>query len=102
MTTAISTESLNWDRVVADNLRAEAARQRWSGRQIADRLGLNPQWINRRLSGHTACTPADLMLFAEFFDVPVSHFFQTTKNTPAPKSGGGRLPELDSNQQPAG
>lgn len=102
MTTAISPNTPDWDSVVADNLRAEAARQRWSGRKIADRLGVAPQWVNRRLSGETTVSPADLMLFAEFFGVPVSTFFQTQKTAPTPKGEGRKLPELDSNQQPAG
>lgn len=44
----------------AANLRAECARQRISGRELARRLGESPMWAQRRLSGAQEMTLDEL------------------------------------------
>ena len=90
------------NQLVADNVRAELSRQRWSGRQAAVALGVTNTYVSRRTSGTTPMTPSDLSMFAEFLDVPVSRFFADTQKAPTRMGEGLSLPELDSNQQPAG
>ena len=88
--------------VVAENIRAEMARERWSGRKAATALGLNQMYVSRRLSGETPMDANDIAAFARLLNVSIESLFQTTKKAPTPKSEGQTLPRLDSNQQPAG
>lgn len=74
------------NQVVANNLRAELSRQRWSDRKAAIALGVNNNFISRRTRGETPLTPADIAMFADLLRVPVAKFFE--------------LPHLDSNQEP--
>ena len=90
------------NRVVADNLRAELSRQRWTGRKAATALGLTHNYVSRRLSGETPLAPADIVTFASFHEIPITRLFVGTQEAPTPKGEGLSLPELDSNQQPAG
>lgn len=62
--------------VVADNIRAELSRQRWTGRKAAAALGLTPTYVSRRLSGNTPLDANDIFMFAEFLSVPVSQLFK--------------------------
>lgn len=64
--------------VVADNIRAELSRQRWSGRKAAIALGLTPTYVSRRLSGETPLDANDIYMFAEFLSAPVSKLFELT------------------------
>jgi transcriptional regulator with XRE-family HTH domain len=88
MTDALAREDVDVDRLVADNVRAELARDRWTGRKAAAALGLTPTYVSRRLSGLTLMSPGDLQMFADLVNVPVARFFE--------------LPHLDSNQEPIG
>jgi transcriptional regulator with XRE-family HTH domain len=45
---------------VAQELRAECARQKISGREIARRLGEHPMWVHRRLAGDQELSIDDL------------------------------------------
>jgi len=85
-------QPVDYNSVVADNLRAELARARWSGRKAAQALGLSPNWVQRRLSGDTALEPNDIVLFADFLNIPVERLFsvETTK-TPTLLSEGRRV-----------
>lgn len=58
--------------VVADNLAAELARRRMSGRQAAAQMGLSVAYVARRISGDTAIDIDDLYAFANLLDVDVS------------------------------
>lgn len=90
----------DWNAVVAANLRAQLALLGWSQAQLATALGTNEMWISRRLKGGTKFDADEIVMFADFFDVPVADLFNT-KKTPAPKGEGRVLPDLDSNQEPA-
>jgi len=61
--------------VVSAELRAEAARQRLSGRELARRLDLTPVYVARRLSGQVEPSASDLASFAAVLQVPVGKFF---------------------------
>jgi transcriptional regulator with XRE-family HTH domain len=88
--------------LVAANLSAELTRQRWSGRKAAAALGLTQPYVARRMSGDVELSASDIVMFASFLDIPVTKFFEGIKK--GPKSGvfGPSLPDLDSNQEPAG
>ena len=90
------------NQLVADNVRAELSRQRWSGRQAAVALGVTNTYISRRTSGTTPMDPSDLAMFSSLLGVPVARFFDDTQKAPTRMGEGRPLPELDSNQQPAG
>lgn len=70
---------------VAAELRAEMARQRISGREMARRLGENPMWVSSRVSGHVPIDLQDLERIARELDVHPRRL----------------LPRVDSNHQPA-
>lgn len=102
MTTNAVFDTPDVNQIVAANLRAELSRQRWSGRKAAAALGLTPVYVNRRLNGDTALDPNDLAMFSRLLHVPIGKFFEETEKAPTARGGGEWLPELDSNQQPAG
>lgn len=57
---------------VADNLRAEMARQRVSQSQLAAALHLSPSAAQRRVVGLTALDVNELAAAAELLGVPIS------------------------------
>ena len=61
--------------VVAANIRAEAARRRFSQSSMAAVLGLNQAAVSRRMTGKVEFSASELSKLAEAFDVPVSTFF---------------------------
>lgn len=84
MTIIENTQRTDRNMVVADNIRAELSRQRWSGRKAATALGLTPTYVSRRLSGETPLDANDIYMFAEFLSAPVSKLFeQTAKGQPS-------------------
>lgn len=58
--------------IVADNLAAELARKRISGRDAAMRLGLSQPYVARRVSGATPLDVNDLFMFAGFLGIDPS------------------------------
>lgn len=88
--------------VVAANIRAELARAGITKRAAALNTGLTPMYVNRRLSGEVELSINDLVTFASLLGIDTAVLLEGTKNAPTPKGGGKKLPELDSNQQPAG
>gem|GEM_PF-4601123 len=56
--------ALTWEDDVASNVRAEAARRRWSGRRLAAELGVSPAWVSTRMSGARHWRLADIDLIA--------------------------------------
>lgn len=90
------------NQIVADNLAAELARKRISGRELARRLHLETSYVARRVNGSTDLTANDIVVFSDVLGISPAVLFEGTKKTPTPKGGGDLLPELDSNQQPAG
>ena len=61
---------------VADEVRAELARQRLSGVRAAKALGWTQNYIQRHLSGTVPFDVADLQALADLLEVPVTNFFQ--------------------------
>jgi transcriptional regulator with XRE-family HTH domain len=88
MTNAAMTAPIDWDAVVADNVRAELARERWTGRKAAAALGVTQTYVSRRLAGITMMSAADLQMFADLVGVPVARFFES------PLSDSNRRPPL--------
>lgn len=62
---------------VADEVRAELARQRLSGVRAARALGWTQNYIARRMIGAVAFDAADLVELSQLLDVPVAKFFES-------------------------
>lgn len=60
---------------IAANLSAEMTRARWSGRRMADALGLTQAYVARRASGEVELSGSDIDLFTGFLGVPVTALF---------------------------
>ncbi|MDJ1370678.1 hypothetical protein C7K25_04740 [Gulosibacter molinativorax] len=75
------------------------ARQRWSGRKLANRLGVQPTWVNRRASGATPLDPNDIALFADVLGVSIESLFGKQKTPPAGE-GEGRNVRLEGLEPP--
>ena len=93
----------DYNNVVAANIRAELARNGLNQAQAATALGVNEMWISRRLKSGTPLDSNDIAMFARFLKVSIGTLFEETKKA----TGGGApsglsLPDLDSNQEPAG
>lgn len=90
MTNALGNTAIASTReLIAANLDAELARQRWTKRKAAAALGLSHVYVSRRAAGEVELSGSDLAMFATFLNIPVSRFFVG-------------LPDLDSNQEPIG
>jgi transcriptional regulator with XRE-family HTH domain len=76
-------QSLN-DRV-AEELRAELARQRKTGSWLARELGVSGTWVNQRLAGNQPIAVDELELIASKLGVPVGRLIPTE-----PNPGGAR------------
>lgn len=50
------------------------ARQRKSGRAVADALGVSHMYLSRRINGKVPFDVAEIVRIAEVLDVPVSKF----------------------------
>lgn len=57
---------------VAANVRAEMARHRVSGRELAQRVGRSQTWLSRRLVGEIAFALDELEAVSIALDVPVA------------------------------
>lgn len=60
--------------IIATEVRAEMARQRVSGRQLARVLELSQPQIADRLNGKIQIRPNELEKIADYFGVPVARF----------------------------
>lgn len=90
MTNAMESPAVTSTReLIAANLDAELARQRWTKRKAAAALGLSHVYVSRRAAGEVELSGSDLVMFSAFLSIPVSRFFVG-------------LPDLDSNQEPIG
>jgi len=72
---------------VADNLTAELARKRISGRDAAKALGLTQMYVARRTSGAVELSVSDLVMFADFLNIDVHTLLQTENPHQAPSGG---------------
>lgn len=57
---------------VAGEIRASLARQRTSGRELAEKLGVSRSWVSYRLTGTTEITVNDLQRIAAALGVEVA------------------------------
>lgn len=60
---------------VAQELRAELARQRLSGRELARRMGVEHTWLYKRLTGRVPLHVGELVAVAHLLNKPVEQFF---------------------------
>jgi transcriptional regulator with XRE-family HTH domain len=99
--------------MVVGEVRAEMGRKRITASELGRRTGRPQQYWSRRLTGLTALDVDDLATLSFILEVPMAKFVPNVvlqpqpdpENTEAPRPngpGGVSLPELDSNQQPAG
>jgi transcriptional regulator with XRE-family HTH domain len=98
--------------LVIQEVRAEMGRAGINMTRLGQITGTNQQYWSRRLTGLTPFDIDDLAALAFILQVPMSTFIPTfTPEEPTPvgqkkgPAGGAArpsLPELDSNQQPAG
>ena len=99
---------------IAGEVRAEVARQNASQTELAKWLGLHQTGVSKRLQGRIPFSAAELLLVADFFDVPVNQFYAARNLTPSPDGtpaydngttrwdGAGRKRAMrDSNPQPS-
>lgn len=91
-------------------VRAEAGGRGWSGLEVARRTGLGRQTIQRRISGETDWSLAELDRLLDAFDMELPELLKSHPN-PRPVTGPRlvtgsenveELPRLDLNQQPCG
>lgn len=80
--------------LLAGEVRAHLARRRWSNRQFARQLGVQPTWIDRRLNGTTPMDADDIELFAATLGLTPA---QLMAGALAPDVAGGvtRVESLD-------
>lgn len=60
------------NQATAEQLRATLARRRITGTRLAEMLGTNAMWAQRRMSGSVPITVNDLDRIATALDVPLS------------------------------
>lgn len=77
-------------------------RARISQTALARRMGMTQAALSKKIYGERKWSLDDLYSAAASLGVDVIELLESTKNAPTPKGGGNLLPELDSNQQPAG
>lgn len=70
--------------LIAQNVRAEAARRRISQRVLAQKMGLRQQSLSQRLLGRVSFRAEELETLARVFDVPVSELMGERALTSAP------------------
>lgn len=89
---------------VAAEVRAESARRRVTGRELARRTGVPISTLSRWTTGQTPIQLDDLDRIADALGADVVTLIAAAKQQRSDPIGPdlGRLPQLDSNQQPAG
>ena len=89
---------------VAAEVRAESARRRVTGRELSRRTGVPISTLSRWTSGQTPIQLDDLDRIAAALGADVVDLISAAKRErPGPDGAGPQaLPQLDSNQQPAG
>lgn len=68
---------------VADNLAAELARKRISGRSAAKDLGVTQMYVARRVSGDVELSVSDLVMFSNYLGLDPSVLLHA-EGSPAP------------------
>ncbi|WP_425561529.1 helix-turn-helix domain-containing protein [Leucobacter komagatae] len=73
--------------MVADNLAAELARRRISGRQASAAMGLSVPYVARRISGETPLDVNDLFAFSALLGVSPAVLLGTENPHQSPDGG---------------
>lgn len=68
---------------IAATIRAELARRKLSGRQLAVRMDMPVNTLRRRLNGETPFDVAELVAIADILDVPVVDLLPISTRQPA-------------------
>lgn len=76
--------------------------QRITQTALGRAIGLDQSGLGKRLRGERGWSLDDLAAVADELDVTIAYLVGETKEAPTPKGGGHTLPDLDSNQEPAG
>lgn len=90
MTTTVEATTVSPAEEVAAQVRAELARAKVSGRELARRTGIDSQYWRRRIAGVTPLDVVDLLRVSEVLDVPVSALV-----APLDAPGKGRDPMVE-------
>ena len=69
---------------------------------LGSAVGITQSALAKKLRGERKWTLDDLYAVASALGVSIFDILGNEKMPPTPKGGGPKLPELDSNQQPAG
>lgn len=78
---------------VAGNVRAEVARARISQTQLAEALGHNQQWVNRRMLGGVEWTASDLLSIADLLGIHPAVLLGAHPPVDGGPDGGGPVPQ---------
>lgn len=70
--------------------------------ELGRQLNIGQSSMSKKLRGERPWYTAELELVADLLEVSVGYLFGETKEAPTPKGEGHTLPDLDSNQEPAG
>lgn len=65
-------------------------------------IGLDQSGLGKRLRGERGWSLDDLRDVADELGTTIAYLVGETEEAPTPKGGGHTLPDLDSNQEPAG
>lgn len=69
---------------------------------MAERIDVNATGLGKKLKGQRGFAPQEIADLAEVLGVSVGYLFGETQEAPTPRGEGRSLPDLDSNQEPAG
>ncbi|MEV4271977.1 helix-turn-helix domain-containing protein [Micromonospora aurantiaca (nom. illeg.)] len=78
------TETATLSEAIVAEIRAEMARQRRSGRAVAEAMGVTHIYLSRRLTGAVPLTVADLERVAQALNVSVLALLPTPASTAVP------------------
>lgn len=83
MTIDVQPSALKLSARVAAEIRAEMARQRMSGRQLAQKVGRSPNWVSLKLGGTARLDFEDAEVFASTLGVSVMELLRRAQEGPS-------------------
>lgn len=63
---------IDYNRLVARNLRGALYSERWTGRRLTADLGVTNNWLHRRITRQTPRGPNDIVKFSELLHLNVN------------------------------
>lgn len=96
------TASRQLDAEIGERVHVMMWREGITLKAMASRIGVDPTGLGKKLKGRSGFAAQEIADLAAILDVSVAHLFGETKKASTPKGGGHTLPDLDSNQEPAG